>query len=328
MYKRNWVDQSVLIVGCGSIGQRHARVLSELGIADLRVCDSSSEQLQVLTAKTPVQMTYSSYQEGLHDQPDTVLIGTPPQLHIPMAIQALDAGIHVLSEKPVSDSIDQIDELEQAIERSGKTYMVGLCFRYHEGLTLAKRYLNEGRIGRLVSIRLRMSENLAEVRADYKSLFTLKHLGTYDLSHEVDLACWFADVPVTEIQAMHGVYSDLGFTAPDIAQLNLRFGKICVASVYLDFFSRPRTRWTELMGTDGTITVEFADWQQCTVSVYDTANGQWTREVLGTERDFMFRSEDAEFLKAAANGTGTQCPLSEGVKSLQIISTALKKVIV
>jgi predicted dehydrogenase len=323
MNDSRWVNQSVLIAGCGSIGRRHARVLRELGVEDLRVCDPSSAQIEALTAETPVRATYLDYEEGLRDRPDAVLIGTPPKLHIPMAIQALDAGRHVFSEKPVSDSLDQVDELQQAIDRSGKVFMVGLCFRYHEGLTLAKKYLDEGRIGRLVSIRLRMSENLADVRPDYKSLYTLKQMGVYDLSHEVDLACWFADTPLTDIQAMHGAFSDLGFTAPDIAQLNLRFGDACLASVYLDFFSKPRTRFTELMGTEGTVTVEFADWQQCTVSVYEASSGQWQKQVMPTERDFMFRSEHAEFLQAITNGSPTQCPLSEGVKSLQIISTAL-----
>ena len=323
MNESHWLNQSVLIAGCGSIGRRHARVLHDLGIVDIRVCDPSLARIEAITTEIPVHRTYLDYADGLHDQPDAVLIGTPPELHIPMAIQALDAGLHVFSEKPVSDSLDQIDELGQAIKRSDKVYMVGLCFRYHGGLTLAKKYLEEGRIGRLVSIRLRMSENLAKVRPDYKSMCTLKQLGTYDLSHEVDLACWFADAPVTEIQAMHGVYSDLGFTAPDIAQLNLRFGDRCLASVYLDFFSKPRTRFTELMGTEGTITVKFGDWQQCTVSVYETYRSQWWKQVVPTERDFMFRSEDTEFLQAIANGATTQCPLSEGIKSLRIISTAL-----
>ena len=324
MSENNWKDRSILIAGCGSIGKRHARVLRSLGLQDIRVCDPSVEQVKSLTDEGSVSDTYVSYEAGLNVKPDAVLIATPPKLHIPMAIQALEAGIHVLSEKPVSDSIAGVDELADTIERSGKTYMVALCFRYHEGLTKAKAIFEEGCIGELVSIRCRMSESLPEARPDYKSLFTIKELGTYDLSHEIDLACWYANEPVTEIQAMHGVYGGIGFTAPDLAQLNLRFGDKCMAGIYLNFFSTPRTRVTELIGTKGTITIDFSTWDQCTLSVYEVEIGNWEREVIPTDRDHMFRTEDKEFLQAITDNTTTHCPLDEGIKSLKIISTALE----
>ena len=323
MSESNWKERSILIAGCGSIGKRHARVLRSLGLRDIRVCDPSEEQIKSLTDEGSVNKTYTTYEEGLSAKPDAVLIATPPKLHIPMATQSLEAGIHVLSEKPVSDSLEGLDKLAVTIESSGKTYMVALCFRYHEGLTKAKEYIEMGRIGEVVSICCRMSESLPEARPDYKSLFTLKELGAYDLSHEIDLACWYANEPVTEVQAMDGVYGGIGFTAPDLAQLNLRFGEKCIASVYLNFFGTPRTRITELIGTRGTITVEFSSWDQCTVSVYEAEKGNWEREVMATERDHMFRTEDKEFLQAITNNSKTLCPLEEGIKSLKIICTAI-----
>ena len=62
-------------------------------------------------------------------------------MHIPMAIEALDSGSPVLSEKPLSNSLDGIEELEKAIQRSGLVFAVAFCFRFHEGLTVAKSYL-------------------------------------------------------------------------------------------------------------------------------------------------------------------------------------------
>jgi len=313
---------SVLIAGCGSIGRRHAGVLRCLGVRDIRVCDPDAAQRQALVEEGPVSREYAAYESALRDDPDTVLICTPPELHIPMAMQALNSGAHVLSEKPLSDSLDGVKELDTAIERTGKVFAVAYCFRHHEGLTLAKRYLEENRIGRLVSLRLRMGEHLPEVRPDYKKLFTLSRSGAFDLAHEVDLACWFADQPVTEVYSLHGACSDLGFTAPDLVELIIRFGDRCIAGVHLDLFSLPRTRVTELMGTTGTITVEFARWDRCTVSVYEQSSGHWEREELGTERDEMFRREDREFLQAVASGTPVSCPLSEALKSQKIISLA------
>lgn len=313
---------SVLVAGCGSIGRRHARVLRSLEVQDIRVCDPDSRQRRALVGEGPVSREYTDFESALQDHPDTVLICTPPELHIPMAIQALNSGAHVLSEKPLSDSLDRVEELDTTIERKGKVFAVAFCFRHHEGLTLAKQYLKENRIGRLVSLRLRMGEHLPEVRPDYRNLFTLTRGGAFDLTHEIDLACWFADQPFSKIHSLHGACSDLGFTAPDLVELIIRFGERCIASVHLDLFSLPRTRVTELMGTAGTITIEFARWDRCTVSVYEQSSGHWKQEDLATERDEMFRREDREFLQAVASGTPVSCPLSEAVKSQKIISLA------
>lgn len=316
------VSLSVLVAGCGSIGRRHVRVLRSLGVKEIRACDPDPHQRDSLAAESPVNRVYEDYETALRDEPAAVLICTPPELHIPMAIRALEAGAHVLSEKPLSDSLDRVQELDRAVERSGRVFAVAFCFRHHEGLAVARRYLHEGVIGRLVSIRLRMGEYLPEVRPDYRKLFTLTRGGAFDLTHEIDLACWFADQTFTEVHSLQGACSDLGFTAPDLVELIIRFGERCIASVHLDLFSLPRCRVTELLGTTGTITVEFARWDRCTISVYQKAAGAWRHEELNTERDEMFRREDREFLQAVARGTPVSCPLSEAVKSQEIIHLA------
>ena len=71
-------NSSILILGCGSIGKRHARILHRLGITDLRACDPVESQLGALAAETPVTKTYAAYDDALNDQPDAVLIGTQP----------------------------------------------------------------------------------------------------------------------------------------------------------------------------------------------------------------------------------------------------------
>ena len=318
----DWRTLSVLIAGCGSIGKRHSRVLSSIGIRDIRICDPLEQQRKALIEQGPAFRQYADYEEALAAKPDAVLICTPPDLHIPMAIRALRSGAHVLCEKPLSSSLQGVDELAAVIESTGRTFMVAFCFRYHEGLVRAKAHLESGRVGRLVAIRCRMSENLPEVRPDYQGLFTLKQGGAFDLTHEVDLACWFAKGAVTEVRSIHGACSDIGFTAPDVVELVLRFENRCIAGVHLDFFSFPRTRLTELMGTKGTISVEFASWEKCVVSVFEAIAGKWEHEELATERDFMFRNEDAEFLEAACAGTAVGIPLSEARKSLEIICAA------
>jgi len=317
---KNFTDLSVLIAGCGSIGKRHARVLHRLGTSDIRACDPVPAQGQPLAAETQVRL-FASYEEGLASRPDTVFLCTPPSLHIPMALQAMAAGAHVFSEKPLSDGSAGIDKLQETAVRSGKSVMTGLCFRYHEGLRRAKHLLEKGDFGRLVSIRCLMGENLPTVRPDYRTLYSFRYGGAFDLMHEIDLAVWFAGSQAKEVRCLAGSCSDIGFIAPDLAEILLEFKNRVMAGIHLDFFQMPRRRQTELICTRGVIIVEFARWDACTVSTAG-ADGVWSRQEMKTERDDMFRDEDRSFLEAVAAGRPVECGIPEARESVEIMEKA------
>lgn len=319
---RDWRELSVLIAGCGSIGKRHARVLRSLGVADLRACDPVADQRAQLAAETPDVRLYPRYEAALADGPDTVFICTPPEMHVPMAAEAIAAGGHVFTEKPLSDSLSGVDELAAQAAAAGRKVMVGLCFRYHAGLLRAKRLLDEGRIGRLVSIRALMGEHLPEVRPDYRTLFTAQHGGALDLMHEIDLALWFAGQGVRQVKALSGTFSDIGIEAPDVAEILIEFEDRLLASIHLDFFQLPRRRQFELIGTQGTILVEFAKWDECTLSVYGAASHAWAHDTFTTDRDDMFRDEDREFLIAVAEDAPIACDIDEGRRSVEVVLAA------
>jgi len=313
-------ELSVLIAGCGSIGKRHARVLHRLGLRDIRACDPAAAQREALGGETPARL-FASYDEALAGRPDTVFICTPPQMHIPMAIQALRAGAHVFCEKPLAAGSGGIDELASVALREGRSVMTGLCFRYHEGLRKAKALLDSGRFGRLVSIRCLVGEHLPTVRPDYRTLFVVKSGGAFDLMHEIDLAVWYAGRPVRAVKCIARSCSDIGMEAPDVAEILLDFEERRMASIHLDFFQMPRRRQTELICTQGVILVEFARWDHCTISTCG-ADGAWAREEMATERDDMFRAEDLAFLEAVAAGNPVECGIEEARKSVEVVERA------
>jgi predicted dehydrogenase len=324
---KNWNELSVLIAGCGSAGKRHARVLKSLGVNDIRVCDPLPPQRDSLREQVPSVVVHESFEAGLAQRPDTVLLATPENLHIPMAIQAVRAGAHVLSEKPLSDTCDGVDQLDALASREKRKVMVALCFRYHDGHRKAKAYLDSGRVGRLISIRALMGEHLPTVRPDYRNIWSFSHTGAFELIHDVDLAVWYAGRPIRKVHCLSGSYSDLGSSAPDVVELLLDFEDRCMASIHLDRFHKPRRRVTELICTEGVITVDFARWDHCAVSVYDSCKGAWEHEELATDRDDMFRAEDREFLEAVAEDGPIQCTIAEARKANEAIAAAMKSTV-
>jgi len=318
----DWTDLRVLVVGCGSIGRRHARVLRQIGVKRLFACDPQPEQVAAASKEARFDAEAGSFEAGLALRPEAVFLCTPPAMHVPQAIQAIEAGCHVFSEKPLSADLEGLDALEGLVARTGRKFMVGLCFRYHQGLLRARRMLAEGRIGRLVSIRALMGEHLPDIRPDYRDLYLAKYNGAFELMHDIDLAIWYAGRDAQRVHSIHGGFSDIGIEAPDLVEILLEFPDRCAASVHLDFFQLPRRRQIELLGTHGTVTVEFASWNECTVSVYDAERRAWAVEKLATDRDDMFRDEDREFLRAVAGNLPIACTLAEGAKSLRVVLRA------
>ena len=319
---KDWKQLSVLIVGCGSIGRRHAGALLDIGVTDLRACDSIPQARQRMSEKVPSAQLFESFQAGLTTRPDAVFICTPTEMHVPMARKAIRSGSHVLIEKPISDTTENINELSTLAKGENKKVMIGLCFRYHEGVLRVHSALRAGRVGRLVCVRALMGEHLPDVRPDYQNLQCARKGGVFDLMHDLDLAIWLADSPVKQVHAICGNFSNINIKAPDMAEFLLEFEAPCTAMVHLDFFQRPRRRQLELLGTQGVIVLDFAQWDQCTLCLYDPEEEQWRQETIPTERDRMFRAEDQEFLEAIANGWPIRCTIEEGLKSLQVIEQA------
>ena len=314
-----WQQLRPLVAGCGSIGKRHARVLKSLGVEKVLACDPVAEARDALAADVPEAQLFDNYESALDAAPDAVVICTPPKMHVPMALQAIHAGCDVLTEKPVSDTTDGVADLIALADDRGRKVMVALCFRYHDGVVKARRYMDAGRVGRVVTIRAMVGEHLPEIRPDYLDLYIARYNGAFDLMHDLDLALWFAGQPVRRSHCVCGSYSDIGIEAPDVVEMLIDFEDRCTATVHLDLFQVPRRRQLEIIGTEGVIVLEFSRWDRCTVSVYDRSGDEWLAETLATDRDDMFRAEDKQFLRSIADDLPILSTVQEGLRSLEVI---------
>lgn len=315
----DWQKLSALIVGCGSIGRRHGRALRQLGLSDVRVCDPSPEMRDFASERLNITKAYDKLPEALADQPNAVFICTPTALHTEQAIESLIAGTDVFIEEPLSTSLDRMNEMEALAKDGGKLVMVGHCFRFHEGLRQAKRWLKEGRIGRLASIRAVLGEYIPEVVPNYRNMYISEYGGAYELIHDIDLALWFAEQQPVRVMGVDGNFSDVPMKSPDTAELIVEFKNRCLASVHLDFFQRARHRQTELFGTNGTILVEFASWDKCGLFLYEAEGAAWHFENVATDRDDMFREMDRLFLQAIISRSTAPVSLEEGKLAVQVM---------
>jgi predicted dehydrogenase len=121
-----------LIAGYGSIGRRHLRNLLALGQKDIILYRTnrstlSEDELAGFTVETDLRA-------ALDHRPDAVIISNPTALHLDVAIPAARQGCHILMEKPVSHSLDRLDELKAALIEGRAKFLTGFQFRFHPGL--------------------------------------------------------------------------------------------------------------------------------------------------------------------------------------------------
>lgn len=173
------------ILGCGGIATLHIHAYQAIGMPIVAGADISEEALQKVVNSFGIPRTYTSYVELLEkEQPDIVSICTPPLPHREMAEVAVANGVKaIVMEKPMAIDLDTADAMIEACERAGVIFIVNHQRRFCSQFMLARRWIDEGRIGVLEQI-------VAGVRGD------LLHDGT----HAIDLLRFcLQDLPVRRV---------------------------------------------------------------------------------------------------------------------------------
>ena len=157
-------DQPILIVGCGSIGRRHARNLRALGVESIAVVDPCQERMTPLVDEMGVQ-AFTDYDDALRQvRPACVMVCSTPAFHVEQALAAVDAGAHLFVEKPLSDRLDGIDELIARVDAANLVAQVGYNLRFHPVMVEIKSLLDGGAIGRVFYGRFEFAQYLPDWR--------------------------------------------------------------------------------------------------------------------------------------------------------------------
>lgn len=181
------------IIGCGRIAQRHAEHINNNGLLSA-VCDVDEQKADALAKKYSTKSYYNITDLLSGDREiDVVSICTPNGLHAKHAIQALNAGFHVLCEKPMAISVFDCGEMIKAAEKANKRLFAIKQNRFNPPVVAVKKAIDEGRLGKIYSIQLSCFWNRNE---DY---YANSWKGTKDLdggtlftqfSHFIDLLYW------------------------------------------------------------------------------------------------------------------------------------------
>ncbi len=331
----------ILIIGGGSIGERHVRCFLGTGRAAVSVCEPRDEQRAFLERSYDLTAAYPDF-EGIDLSAfDAGVICVPAHLHIPCARRMAEAGMHILTEKPLSLTRDGIDDLARVVQDKGLTFAVGYVKRARRVYSEARKAADSGAIGQIRSAVFIAGYDHRVARPDYRNTyFARAEAGggvVFDLlSHNIDLIQWMMG-PAERVTAMydHLVIEDTN--VEDTASLLLRIGGVSgadwgggggIATLHMNAWEAHRTEALTLSGTEGSI---IADSIAGRVGVYCRETGEWAwREGLSEPRDEKgqmdgpFVRQADNFLDAIEGKAEPICSLAEAHSTMEVCLAALE----
>jgi predicted dehydrogenase len=316
-----------LIAGLGSIGRRHMRNLIALGETDIVLYRTGKstmpeEELAGFPQETDLHVALEKH------KPDAVIVSNPTSTHLDVAIPAAKMGCTLLLEKPLSHSMERIDELQAAVLQSGSKVLIGFQFRFHPGMIRAKQLIADGEIGRVVSAHVHFGEYLPawhpweDYRKGYAARADLGGGVVLTQCHSLDYLPWLVG-NVESVWGFTAKLSDLEVDVEDTAKIGLRFENGALGSIHLDYNQQPPSHTFEVVGTKGSLQWNLADGA---TRIYRAEKKEWEVYPLpaGWERNVMFLEAMKHFVAVTRGEVISSCPLEDGMRVMQLIE-AIKK---
>jgi predicted dehydrogenase len=314
----------VLILGVGSIGERHLRCFRATGRAELSFVEINDSLRQAVAERYGIRHAYARLEDALADRPTAAVIATPAPLHVPLALRLAEAGVHLLIEKPLSTSLEGVDRLRQSVAHRGVVAAVAYVYRVLPGLAAMRAALAEGRFGRPVQLVAVCGQHFPTFRPAYRTIYYTDRAqggGAIQdaLTHVINAGEWLIG-PVDRVlaDAAHQILE--GVTVEDTVHVLTRQGT-ALGSYSLNQHQAPNEFTITVIGDRGTTRCEFHEnrWRWMT-----QPSGTWHDEPYPpVDRDTPFVTQAHRFLDAVEGKAVPPCSLEEGIQTLRVNLAAL-----
>lgn len=323
----------VAVVGAGAWGKNHVRNFAAIpGSRLLYVCDMHEPHRERAAQLAPDAETTDDLDRVLADERvEAVVVATPPRVHGEVARRAVEAGKHVLVEKPITLDLAEARALVAAAAERGRVLMVGHLLKYHAGVRRMRELVGAGELGRvyyLYSQRL----NLGQVRSDENALWSLA-------PHDVSIALYvFGEARPVAAACQGGSYLQKGIEDVCFGEIFFDGGE--VAALHVSWLDPHKTRRFTVVGSRKMAT--FDDMEPAEkLRVYDKgvdiadpeAGSPYSGAVTLRSGEVHIppvdpveplRAECEHFLVCVRTGSTPETPGEEGVAVLEIL-TAMKR---
>lgn len=289
-------DSPILVFGAGSIGERHLSILQKLGYTNLHVFRQRSLPLRTLDASGLRIVTDLSRLGTV--RPEAAVICTPTAQHLAQTLWCIQQGIPVLVEKPLSHTLNGLDELRQTLTRQPGLIQVAYMLRYHPFFQKIKQLVEAHELGRLLSTQTYWGEYLPDWHPweDYRQSYAARQeLGggvALTLSHDIDLVNWVNSSAIQQAHTLKNYSSGLEINVESGADVSIAYQNGATAHCHLNFHERVPRRSYRFVFEEGSVEIDYlkATW---------LLEGPKHREVLDLsttfDRNQLFEAQTKDF---------------------------------
>lgn len=271
--------KKVLIVGGGGIGRRHIDAFINTGKCQVSVCEVDAEKLKNLKQNYPIASTFVDFYSIDISQFDAVVIATPANFHIKMAEKCCEVKIPFFLEKPLSVSLEGVDELVNSVEDKKIISAVGYTRRSMPSFRKLKELALSGIIGDIKMANFYCGQDYRKYRPDYLNIyFAKKEMGGGILrdfiTHFVDLAQWIVGKPENGYaMTANLVFGDVIETDDSALVIGKFSGKL--VNFYCNGFQKPNELVIDLAGTKGNLKYVLVTRNVSRIYFADDDSGNW-----------------------------------------------------
>jgi len=307
---------TIAVVGCGYWGTNHARALKELG-ALAAVSDRHPERASLLAGRFGVPA--ASFDDLLADPAiDGLVLALPPHHHSETAVRALEAGKHVLVEKPIALSVSDARRVVDVATRSGRVAMTGHVLRFHPAFEALEGLIQAGELGAVRYIHSHRV-GLGKFHAENDALWDI---APHDLSLILAIT---GERPVS----IRGEGSAILNRLSDFAHLHLQFPGGVRGHVFTSRLNPYRERRLTVIGSKAmAVFDDMAPWTEKLAiyrhKVWEDQSG-WQSEMVDPdfiqiEEDFPLTRQSRHFLHCVLTGEAPRTPVTDGLAVIEILS--------
>ena len=320
------MKKRILIIGTGSIGERHLRCFQTTGKAEVAACEPNAELGRSIAARYGCAWFPSLEDAWASGSFDAAVLCTPAPTHIPLATTCLRRGLHVLIEKPLAVSLEGAEELVHLARESGKVVRVAYVYRAIPALAKLRELLTTGGIGAPRHITVVSGQHFPTFRPGYRTIYYANRAaggGAIQdaLTHQLNAVEWLAG-PIESLfaDAAHQVIE--GVEVEDTVNRTARLRGGVLASFSLNQFQAPNETTFTIHGEHGSVRAELHNRR---AGLFRHGESDWTWYALPPgDRDQPFILQAEAFLRAIDGEAGPLATLEEGIQTLRANIAALR----
>lgn len=309
----------VVVIGAGSIGERHLRCFLASGRCAVSFVELRDELRHEIATRYPAALGFANIETALATNPTIALIATPAPLHVPQATAMVDRGLHVLIEKPLAVVADGVNQLADKVRQRNVIAGVAYVYRAHPVLAQLRDALASGEYGKPVELVAVCGQHFPLYRPAYRQTYYTKHEtgggAVQDaLTHIINAGEWLIG-PVSRVVAdcAHQVLE--GIDVEDTVHVLARHGDV-PASYSLNQHQAPNEATITVICNRGALRFEAHANRWRSIK---TLGGEWQDHPLPPlERDTLFQRQANAFIDAIEAKAAPACTLEQGLQTLKV----------